>query len=61
VIDYLDADVAYLLGLIVARGSLTEIGGVKRIVIEFPFRNLEAEGIEKKIVQKDQILLVETK
>lgn len=56
-IDYLDADVAYLLGLIVARGSLTETGGVKRIVIEFPFRNLEAEGIKRKIVQKDQILL----
>lgn len=56
-IDYLDADVAYLLGLIVARGELTETGGVKRIVIEFPFKNLEAEGIEKKIVQKDQILL----
>lgn len=56
-IDYLDADVAYLLGLIVARGSLSETGGVKRIVIEFPFRNLKAEGIRKKIIQRDQILL----
>jgi hypothetical protein len=56
-IDYLDADVAYLLGLIVARGELTESGGVKRIVIEFPFKNLEVEGVEKKLVQKDKILL----
>jgi hypothetical protein len=56
-IDYLDADVAYILGLIVARGEITETGGVKRIVIEFPFKNLKVEGIEKKIVQKDKILL----
>jgi hypothetical protein len=56
-IDYLDADVAYLLGLIVARGELTESGGVKRIVIEFPFKNLEVEGVEKKLVQRDKILL----
>ena len=56
-IDYLDADVAYLLGLIVARGEIMESSGVKRIIIEFPFRNLEVEGIKKKVVQKDQILL----
>ncbi|RLG16978.1 hypothetical protein DRN63_03510 [Nanoarchaeota archaeon] len=56
-IDYLDVDVAYLLGLLVARGEFSESGGVKRIVIEFPFRNLEVEGIKEKIVQKDQILL----
>jgi hypothetical protein len=56
-LDYIDEDVAYFVGLIVARGEISEQGGVKRISIEFPFKNLEVEGIEKKIVQKDRILL----
>jgi len=55
--DYLDVDVAYFLGLLVARGTITEEGGVKRITIEFPFRNLYVEGINKSFVQKDQIIL----
>ncbi len=33
-IDYIDADVAYLLGLITARGRISDIGGVKQIAIE---------------------------
>jgi hypothetical protein len=56
-LDYIDEDVAYFIGLIVARGEISEQGGVKRISIEFPFRNLEVEGVERKIVQKDKILL----
>jgi len=56
-IDYIDSDVAYLLGLIVARGELSENRGVKRIKIEFPFRNLQVEGVKKKIYQRDKILL----
>jgi len=55
-IDYIDEDVAYFIGLITARGEISNQGGVKRISIEFPFRNLEVEGI-KKITQKDKILL----
>ncbi len=55
--DYIDPDVAYFLGLVTARGELSDSGGVKRITIEFPFRNQIVEGIEKKIEQKDQILL----
>ena len=35
-VDYIDADVAYLLGLITARGELSESNGVKQILIEFP-------------------------
>jgi hypothetical protein len=56
-IDYIDEDVAYLIGLITARGEISDKGGVKRISIEFPFRNLEVEGIKKKVTQKDKILL----
>ena len=56
-IDYIDPDVAYLLGLIVARGEISESGGVKRLKIEFPFRNLQVEGIKKRIHQRDKILI----
>jgi len=48
-LDYIDEDVAYFVGLITARGEISDQGGVKRISIEFPFRNLEVEGIKKKI------------
>jgi hypothetical protein len=56
-LDYIDEDVAYFVGLVTARGEISDHGGVKRISIEFPFRNLEVEGIKKKITQKDKILL----
>lgn len=55
--DYIDPDVAYFIGLVTARGEISDTGGVKRISIEFPFRNLRVEGIKKRITQKDQILL----
>lgn len=44
-VDYIDADVAYLLGLITARGELSESNGVKQILIEFPYKSLTVEGI----------------
>ena len=44
-IDYIDADVAYLLGLITARGRISESGGVKQVLIEFPYRALAVDGI----------------
>ena len=47
VIDYIDADVAYLLGLITARGTISESGGVRQIIIEFPYRSLEVQGISQ--------------
>jgi hypothetical protein len=57
VIDYLDPDVAYYIGLVTARGRISDDGRVKRISIEFPFRNLKVEGIRTSIVQKNEILL----
>jgi len=45
VIDYIDADVAYLLGLITARGRISESGSVKQITIEFPYHALRVEGV----------------
>jgi hypothetical protein len=53
--NYLDPDVSYLLGLIVARGTLHETTGDKKIIIEFPFKNLIAEGIRKQFVQEDHM------
>lgn len=41
--DYLDPDVAYLLGMVTARGTLLERQGVREIVIEFPYQNLNIE------------------
>jgi hypothetical protein len=38
--DYLDPDVAYLLGMLVARGELSTSQGVFRIVVHFPKGNL---------------------
>jgi hypothetical protein len=41
--DYLDPDVAYLLGLITARGQFYEESGIRRLIINFPFRLFEAK------------------
>lgn len=57
VIDYIDADVAYLLGLITARGRISESGGVKQIIIEFPYRSLEVQGISETFDTNTQIRL----
>ena len=53
--NYLDPDVAYLLGLITIRGELYEVQGDKRIIIQFPFKSLIAEGIKIHVNQKDQL------
>ena len=37
-LDYIDADVAYLLGLITARGTISEVGGSRQIRLEFPYQ-----------------------
>ncbi len=55
--DYIDGDVAYLLGLVVARGTLLETPQVRQLTIEFPFRNLTAEGIKSKFDQETAIRL----
>lgn len=56
-IDYIDADVAYLLGLITARGRMSESGGVKQVIIEFPYRSLEVDGISGTFHTNDAIKL----
>jgi len=36
--DYLDPDVAYLLGMVMARGSFHTDGDIRRLIIRFPYR-----------------------
>src|SRR5688572_23526678 len=55
--DYIDADVSYLLGLIIGRGTITESGGVRRLIIEFPYSSLSAEGITSSFDQETSIRL----
>lgn len=45
--DYLDADVAYLVGMITGRGVLVDDGTRFVITIKFPFVNPELEGYDQ--------------
>ncbi|MBI4332695.1 MAG: hypothetical protein HY673_15605 [Chloroflexi bacterium] len=56
-IDYLDTDVAYLLGLIVTRGQIVDEPPVRRLVITLPFRSLIASGDKVQFEQKTQLRL----
>lgn len=55
--DYFDADVAYLIGLIVARGQLIEHNDDRRIVIEFPASTLVVEGVNTAFDQSTETKL----
>lgn len=55
--DYLDVDVAYLLGLITARGQLLEKPGDYRIIIQFPSSSTVIKGIQSSFNQSDEIKL----
>ncbi len=57
VIDYIDADVAYLLGLITARGRISESGGTRQVIIEFPYQSLAVDGITETFDTNTSILL----
>jgi len=54
---FLDPDMAYLLGLIVGRGTIREISGIRQLIIEYPFKSLVTRGINKSFQTKDKILL----
>ncbi len=54
--DYIDQDVSYLLGLIIARGVIYESPS-RKIIIDFPYKALEVEGLEKTFDQKQAIQL----
>jgi len=56
----MDPDVAYLMGLITARGTIvpaSESHGVNQVIIEFPYVNLTTEGITSSLDQQSAIRL----
>ena len=53
--DYIDGDVAYLIGLLIARGTITESGGLRQLTIEFPYSSLKAQGIATSFDQETSI------
>jgi len=55
--NYLDADWAYFVGMVVARGTLSESAGVRQITINFPHSSLEARGGNVRIDQETSIRL----
>jgi hypothetical protein len=54
--DYMDEDMAYLTGLIIARGTL-EASPQRRLIISFPKSDLEATGISTHFKQDTSIKL----
>jgi len=44
-VDYLDADVAYLWGLVSGRGEFQDEGDTRRLIVTFPYRLAELPGI----------------
>lgn len=52
--DYIDTDVAYLLGLITGRGVFSEDRDTKRLLIHFPFRLMEVTGMPGSKLKFDQ-------
>ena len=57
IIDYLDGDVAYLLGLLVARGELVSSENVYRMIVHFPKGNLLAQGVKIQFDTEKEIRL----
>ncbi|GIL13867.1 MAG: hypothetical protein BroJett038_25870 [Chloroflexota bacterium] len=55
--NYLDADFAYFLGMVIARGTISESGGVRQVTISFPYSSLEAHGITVSVDQETSINL----
>jgi len=45
--DFINEDLAYLLGLIVGKGIFVRDGQTRRLVITFPYKSLVAEGYQK--------------
>ncbi len=55
--DYFDADVAYLLGLITARGQILEQPSDYRIIIQFPGSAITVQGVQTTFDQPTEIKL----
>lgn len=54
---YVDLDYAYFLGMVIARGVISESGGVRQVTINFPHSSLEVHGINISVDQEVSIKL----
>lgn len=54
---FIDQDMAYLFGLVSGRGTLIDSGGSKQIIVNFPYRSLQATGVNTVFDQRDKILI----
>ena len=50
--DYLDNDVAYLLGMILIRGTFHVEGDIRRLIIQFPYKKAELKAISGDKTEK---------
>lgn len=55
--DYIDADVSYLMGLIIGRGTIIDGGSSRQLSIEFPYTSLQVQGITSSFDQETSIRL----
>ncbi len=55
--NYLDSDFSYFLGMVIARGTISESGGIRQVTINFPYSSLEAQGINVRVDQETSIRL----
>jgi len=57
--DYIDEDVGYLVGMLLARGEITRSGNTYNIIINIPYSDLETDNLSERndlIVSVDQII-----
>lgn len=52
--DYMDADVAYLLGMIMVRGTFHIERDIKRLLIHFPYQLMEVKGLPNSRLKFNQ-------
>lgn len=55
--DYMDEDVAYLLGLIISSGTIYEVNDDRRLLLNFSYRTLTIATEEQAVDQKTQLSL----
>jgi len=52
--DYIDNDVAYLLGLILMRGTFHYENDIRRLIIQFPYKSLEFKTLPRSKIKIDK-------
>jgi len=56
--NYLDNDVAYLLGMILLRGSFYQDRDIRRLIIQFPYKSLKIKTLPKSKLKIDKDIAI---